>query len=557
MFGNPGSSEESLLDALSAAEFGQFKYYLALHEGSVVAMADAYARASIPQKLSHDAHAWRRPAIVQLHSYAGLANGLGMMNYAKRGYTPLVVFAGESGLRYDALDGQMSGDLCAMARPFVKSDHNGPCAWRVVDTGSLLRLLRRAIKTASTPPMGPVFLSLPMDLLDQPAVEEVVPSSVILSRVLPQRTAVVEAARLLAEAKRPLILFGDGIAASEAQDELADLATLVGAVAWGANASEINLRGSHSLFGGFLGHMFGEQSGPITSRADVVLVCGTTVLPEVFPLLQGVFAREAKVIQFDLNPTEIGKNFPVAVGAIGDPKLTLEALCAHLRTTLNEAQRAAARERTERHCAEKVSRKNEAVAADRKLPRSAPLHAAPFMDLLCARLPPGAVIFDEALTHSPELLRYLPLEEYDSYYQTRAGMLGTGLPGAIGLKLARPDRTVLGVCGDGGSISTVQALATAARYRIGAKLIVCNNRSYRILKYNLQEYWAAHGQSRQQRFPESFELGRPGLRFDELAHAQGVRATRVESFGQIEPALAQALGDDEPFLIDLVLSDEL
>jgi benzoylformate decarboxylase len=78
--------------------------------------------------------------VVQLHSYAGLANGLGMMYYARRGYTPMVIFAGEAGLRYDALDGQMAADLVAIARPFVKSDHNGPCAWRVVDQGSLLRL---------------------------------------------------------------------------------------------------------------------------------------------------------------------------------------------------------------------------------------------------------------------------------------------------------------------------------------------------------------------------------------------------------------------------------
>jgi len=128
MFGNPGSSEENLLDALHDPEFASIKYYLALHEGTAVAMADGYARAT------------QRPTIVQLHSYAGLANGLGMMYYARRGYTPLVVIAGEAGLRYEALDGQMSADLVAMTRPFVKSDHNGPCAWRVVHSGSLLRL---------------------------------------------------------------------------------------------------------------------------------------------------------------------------------------------------------------------------------------------------------------------------------------------------------------------------------------------------------------------------------------------------------------------------------
>jgi benzoylformate decarboxylase len=136
-------------------------------------------------------------------------------------------------------------------------------------------------------------------------------------------------------------------------------------------------------------------------------------------------------------------------------------------------------------------------------------------------------------------------------------MLGTGLPGAVGLKLAHPDRTVFGFTGDGGAISTIQAVATAARYRIGAKFVVCNNRSYRILKYNLRQYWAERGEPQDQAFPDSFDLAQPELRFDRLAQGQGVDAIRVEHPADIAPALDRALADDEPFLIDLVLSPEL
>ena len=300
MFGNPSSSEENLLDALQSPEFKDFRYYLALQEGAAVAIADAFARASPAVATDGDAFAWRRPALVQLHSYAGLANGLGMMYYARRGYTPMVVIAGEAGLRYEALDGQMAADLAAIARPFVKSDANGPCAWRVVDPGSLLRLLRRAIKTAATPPMGPVFLALPMDVLDQPNAEPIGRSFPVLTTVVPDQALIAEAARLLRSAARPLILMGDGIAAAGAQAELAEVADLIGAVVWGGNCKEVNMRASHPLFGGYLGHMFGADSVPIISAADVVLICGTTVLPEVFPALNGVFAANAKVIHFDL-----------------------------------------------------------------------------------------------------------------------------------------------------------------------------------------------------------------------------------------------------------------
>ncbi|MCK1552314.1 thiamine pyrophosphate-binding protein [Bradyrhizobium sp. 177] len=546
MFGNPGTSEQNLLDALRDEEFKDFRYYLALHEGSAVAMADGYARAL------------QRPALVQLHSYAGLANGLGMLYYARRGYTPLVVVAGEAGLRYDALDGQMAADLVTMARPFVKSDYNGPCAWRVLDSGSLLRLLRRAIKTAATPPTGPVFLALPMDLLDEENTETIERSLPVRSDVTPDRSVIEQAAQLLSRAERPLILMGDGIAASKAQAELTDVAEKLGAVVWGANCSEVNIAASHPLFCGYGGHMFGQTSRTYTSAADVILVCGTTVLPEVFPLLKDVFAKGAHVIHFDLNSYEIAKNFPVSLGALADPKPTLALLSRELDRLMSKGQRARAQERLDRQRKSKDLRELEELAKDATLRDNVPLRAPQFMQALAERLPKNALVFDEALTHSSELLRYLPQNEPGSYFQTRAGMLGTGFPGAIGLKAAYPDRMVFGFAGDGGGISTIQALATAARHGIGAKFVVCNNRSYRILKYNLREYWRMLDQSADQRFPEAFDLDKPNLRFDKIAEGQGVPAMRVERPDEIGRALDRAFQDlNEPFLIDLLLSSEL
>lgn len=545
LFGNPGTSEQNLLDALTDDEFRDFRYYLALHEGTAVAMADGYARAL------------QRPAVVQLHSYAGLANGLGMMKYAHRGYTPLVVIAGEAGLKYDALDGQMAGDLAQMARPFVKSDHNGPCAWRVVDPGSLLRLLRRAIKTAATPPMGPVFLALPMDILDAVNSEPVVPTSHIDTRVTPSPESLSRAAALLVEAKAPVILMGDAIAASGAQAELTKVAELLGAVVWGVNCSEVNMPAAHPLFGGFTGHMFGDDSRPITAAADIVLICGTTIMPEVFPALEGVFAEGAAVIHFDLNVTEIAKNFPVQIGALGDPKSTLALLAVEIERRLSPAQSAKAAARAERQREAREAQRQKSLAHDAGLRDHVPLAASRFMEELGRRLPADALIFDEALTNSPALCRYLPQDRPGTYFQTRAGMLGTGLPGALGLKVACLDKVVFGFSGDGGSISTIQALATAARHDIGVKFVVCNNRSYRILKYNLQRYWADLPPDPQRKFPESFDLSSPELRFDLLAQGQGVAAVRVERPEEIAPALDRAFADDRPFLIELILDAAL
>jgi benzoylformate decarboxylase len=188
------------------------------------------------------------------------------------------------------------------------------------------------------------------------------------------------------------------------------------------------------------------------------------------------------------------------------------------------------------------------------------MDASRFMADLAERLakrPQPALIFDEALTNAPSLLRYLPQEEPGTWFQTRVGMLGTGLPGTVGLKIAHPGRTVFGFAGDGAAISTIQALATAARYGVGAKFVVCNNKSYRILKYNLQRYWRDRREPEDQAQPESFDLAAPELRFDMLAQGQGVDAVRVERPAEIAPALDRALADDKPFLIDLVLGAAL
>jgi thiamine pyrophosphate-dependent acetolactate synthase large subunit-like protein len=536
LFGNPGTVEQGFLDAL--CNYPEMHYVLALHETVAVAMADGYARAT------------KRPAVVQLHSGVGLGNGIGMLYQAKRGHAPLVVLNGEAGLRYDAMDAQMAADLVAMARPVTK------WATRVVDPNSLLRVLRRAIKIAATPPMGPVFVCLPMDILDLPTTERVVATSFPNTRVAPEPHLVAKAASLLAGAQRPLVICGDGIAFSQAQEALTRVAELSGAQVWEADASEVNMSTTHPLYQGQLGHMFGEHSRAITSQADVVLICGTYVFPEVFPALSDVFAPAAQVIHIDLDAYEVAKNFPVDLGLISDPRTTLEQLATALEMTMTVQQRTQAATRLSQQGAAKEQATARHRAADRARYHAIPIEPSRFMEELAAQLPPDALIFDESLTVSPDLVQYLPPTTPGRYFLTRGGSLGVGLPGALGLKLAHPDKTVIGFSGDGGSLYTIQALWTAAHHHIGAKFVICNNKSYKLLKINLQQYWRER-QIAEHAFPAAFDLTGPDIRFDELARAMGVRALRVELPEQIAPAIQQALADNEPFLLDLVVTNEV
>ncbi len=252
------------------------------------------------------ARATKKPTVVQLHSGVGLGNGIGMMYQAMRGHAPLVVIASEAGIRYDALDSQMAADLVAMAKPVTK------WSTRVVHSSSLLRVLRRAIKMAATPPMGPVFVCLPMDVLDAPIEEEIYPTVIPSTRVSPEVSLVKEAAELLDPAQTPMIIMGDGITASGAQEELTRVAEALGAEVWGADHSEVNISATHPLYQGSMGHMFGTHSSSISSRADAVLICGTYVFPDVFPALSGAFAPRANIVHIDLDAYEIAKNHPCA-----------------------------------------------------------------------------------------------------------------------------------------------------------------------------------------------------------------------------------------------------
>jgi thiamine pyrophosphate-dependent acetolactate synthase large subunit-like protein len=536
MFGNPGTVEEGFLDALR--EYSDFKYINTLQETIAVAIADGYARVT------------KRPVVVQLHSGVGLGNGIGMLYQAMRGHAPLVVINGDAGAKYDAMDAQMAADLVSMARPVTK------WATRVIDPSSVLRVLRRAIKIAAAPPMAPVFVSLPMDILDAPNEEEIVPTSFLMTRVAPEPEQVAAAASMLMGARKPMIILGDGVATSEAQSELSQVAELLGAEVWGADSSEVNISEKHFLYKGALGHMFGDHSRPITSQADAVLICGTYVFPEVFPALSGVFASGARVVHIDLDSYEIAKNFPVDLGLVSDPKLTLERLVEALQETMTPQQREEAEARTAQIAKVKEEELAAQLEADRVVRDEVPLHAFRFMEELAEQLPEDAMVFDEALTVSPELIRYFPPTKPGHYFQTRGGSLGVGIPGAIGMKLAHPEKTVLGFTGDGASMYTIQALWTAAHHNIGAKFVICNNQSYSLLKLNILQYWQERGIPEHE-FPASFDLGNPVIRFDTLAQGMGVPAVRVQTPDQVGPAIRKALDHDGPFLIDLVITNDV
>ena len=477
MFGNPGSSEEGLLDEV--ARFPDLTYVLGLQEAALVCIADGYAQAT------------HRPAIVQLHCSVGLGNAIGSLFHARQRRTPMLVLAGEAGVAAGPLEAHMSADLVAMARPVTKY------ATRADHPDSLLRLLRRCYKVAAhaalragVPVHSPGHARRPEQRAG--GADPVCRST----RVVPEPALIAAAAEMLRDRRAPGDHHGRRDRPLRRRRRACPPCRGAGRRCLGAMAAEINIAWDHPLYCGLTGHMFGRDSARIVEDADAVLICGTYVFPDVFPLLENPFAPTAKVIHVDLDAYAIGKNHPVTLGLVSDPKLTLAGLADAIAGGAGDAERQRAAARRRGRSASATARGSPAPRADDEARATAvPLRMATFAMELAKQLPADAMIFDESLTHLPELLRWVVPKAPGSFFQSPGGTLGVGIPGAVGVKLAHPGRTVVGLTGDGGAMYTYQALWTAVHLGIGAKFVVCNNSSYRLLKFNLVDYWRERGLS--------------------------------------------------------------
>ena len=534
VFGNPGTTEQGFLDTLQ--DYPSLTYYLALHEGVAVGMADAYARAS------------RRAAFVQLHIAPGLGNALGMLYNARVGHSPMVVYAGQSPTTGLFQEPYLSGDLVSMARPVTK------WAAEITQPSDVPQALRRAFKVAQEPPQGPVLLSLPMDVLESEADMAVATTAHVDWRTRPSREWVDTAAAMLAGARFPAIAVGDHVAVSGAQDEVVALAELLGAPILNAFSNGVNAPAGHPLY---------QPRGiPVTSGAlreilepyDVLLATGTSLFPSILPDSSGPIPESTKVIHVDYDSWELGKNHPSSAMVRADPGESLRALLKALRRRSDAGSRAAWQARRAELEQETMARREKMLAAHRTRWNSTPISPHRLMAEVAAALPEDASVFDESITSGGSLEMYLKPSHPWRRFRARGGGIGPGMPGTLGLKVAMPERPVVGIVSDGASMFNITALWTAAHHRMPVTYIVCNNGSYRILKQNLRDYRTAADIARP--FPH-MDLTDPDLRFDRIAEAFGVPARRIEHPDEIGDAIRQAMGSHGPVLLDVVLDGDV
>lgn len=532
IFGNPGTTEQGFMDILQ--EYPRLQFMLALHEGVAVCMADAYARLT------------KRPSFVELHIAPGLGNALGMMHNARIGKTPMVVYAGQSPSSVLFQEPHLSGPLVEMAKPIAK------WSYQVEHAHDVPRVLRRAFKIAAEPPAGPVFLALPMDVLDQEAEVDIAPTTYISWRTRPELEGLKQAADLLAKAKRPMLMVGDGVNAAGAQAEATALAETIGAPIFECYASEYNVPASHPLNMGSVNFVTPKDIRATLADCDVLMVVGAPLFQLIFPDPEkSVLNPETKVVQLDSYTHEIGKNVRPDVALLGDAKAGLAELAELIQERQTAAVKAEAAER--RKAAEaRVASINESYWKHaRQNWDASPITAPRLVHELKQVLPENYLVFAEGITNSKHIEMAIAPDEPGRLVKVRGGGIGPGLPGSLGAALAFPDKKVVGICSDGAAMYSITALWTAAHHKIPVTFVMLGNAAYRILKLNMVEYLGAAAKGRKL---IGMDLTDPDLRFDKMAEAMGVPGIRVEQPADLAGALKEAVSrTDGPSLVDVAL----
>ncbi len=434
MFGNPGTTELPMMDVLP--DYPEMNYILTLQEGVAMAAADGYARAS------------GKLGVVNLHVAPGLGNAMGMLYDATKTAPPLLVTAGQQDGRYALTEPILWGDLVRMVEPMTK------WAYQIERVSDLPQAVHRAIKVATTPPTGPVFLGLPMDIMMAEAELSLSPPPQVGPRIRGDLAAMRQAAMLLAHAQHPVIIVGDGVSKSDALDEIVAVAEVLGArVVSGTLPNTTSFPTDHPLY---QGRMPRTQHAVRASlqEADVVFAVGAdmftmSVYSDIDPL-----PPEVSVVCLDVDPWEMGKNYAVDVAILGDPKATLAEMTPIIADLMSEASRQTATQRAEtlRRAKDEAQQRLQAQAAEEMSNDKAPMSALAMNHVIATTVPEDMCIVDESLTSDVALRDLLPRRHPRDYFGLKGGGIGWGLPATVGVMLAKREQSVLGLIGDGSAM---------------------------------------------------------------------------------------------------------
>jgi benzoylformate decarboxylase len=528
MFGNPGTTELPLMDAFAGER--DIRYVLALQEAPAMGMADGYAQAS------------GRLSCVNLHAAPGLGNAMGMLYDAQKAGAPIIVTAGQHEQRFNFTEPLLWADLPVVARPFVKWSEE------VRRLSDLPRAIHRAAKTALAPPTGPVFLSLPGDILTDSADLDLGRPTRVAGGLRGDTGAIAAAAALMARAKSPVIIAGDAVPQGNALTELVAFAEALAAPVYDEGmATRAMFPSSHPLYRGALVRLPAAIRG-LLDQHDLLVSIGADLFTLSLPDEIDSMPEGMKIVHLDTNPWELGKNYPAEVAILGEPKTTLPEMTQALLGARSAADAEQVATRLAQARLDGVNGLARLHASADSVSRRNPIHPLALMQAIGRVLPADAVVIDETVSSGNGLRQFLKSDDPQSFFGMRGGGIGWGLPAAIGAKLALPDRPVVALIGDGSAMYTIQGLWTAARENLRMVFVIINNYSYRILK---QRTNAMKGLAAQTDSYVGMDLDRPRIDFVSVARGLGVTAHRAATLSEVCDLLEAALAHDGPTLLDV------
>ena len=530
LFGNPGTTELPIMAALS--QQSSIDYVLGLQESIVVAMADGYSRAS------------GQLSACNVHVAPGLGNAMGSLFNAYWVGSPVIVTAGQQEQGHGLTEPLLYGPMLAMAEPVSK------WAVEVTRLEDLPRIVHRAATIATTPPTGPVFISLPGDILNSEAALDFGAPTRVDTSTCPSASSLAALAKQLASAERPVIIAGHDLVQADALAEAAELAQHLSAAVYQQTVVHgATFYSEHECYMGGLSRSQAKVR-KILDEFDTALFLGADVLrmsvhSDIEPL-----PPQLKVLQISERPAELGKNYPTHTAIQANVRETIKALIPAVVTAIENSgidQRLQARKENLRRNNWQAQRRSLVASIEEKLDsRDGNIDNDYLMLEISRQLPADAVVVDEALTASMNLPALFPYRDAKSYFGLASGGIGFAMAGVIGMQLAQPQRPHVAVIGDGSSMYSIQALWTAANMKLPITYVIANNGGYQIIKDRLRQLAANAAYI-------GMDFDEPPIDFVQLAQSMGVRSAAVGHTAELGDALQTAIKSNKTWLLDVRL----
>lgn len=536
IFGLGGSEEVGFLDALSDAP--DVKYILALHEASAMAMADGYARSS------------GDTAFLNLHSVAGASYALGQMVNAFKDRTPLVVTVGRQSTDMRGSDAFLEAvNLHTLPGPYSR------WSWDVLRSDSIPAVLRRAFLTSRLPPSGPTFLTFSKDLWEHNVVDsEIIPPgrSAVDTGLRANKNVVSKLADRLIGAQFPILVAGRELSRYGGIEQLVALADLLAVPVMNdvpASHSPLSFPTTHTSYAG----IYSLDPNP-SDDYDLFWSIGGSMFSLFEAPSQPLVRDGATIVHSSVDGTQLGRNYPVDLAAVGRPDSLLDDLLIELRTRALPSESIARRQKlvSAAHDKRRAGLAEKAAAVWDQSP-IAPEQLAVELN---KRIAADAIVVTELATSDLFVWQYLDFAQAEPgrrHITSGGGCLGWGIGAAIGAKLGEPERPVVLLVGDGSFQFGIQALWSAARYRVPVAIIVWNNNAYQANRHALHRYGKRAAMTGH--YIGTY-LGSPTIDNVKIANGYGIDGERVEDpkllGGAIDRCLAQ-LESGKPYVLDVAI----